>query len=191
MARTKSVATKLSDKTLSGGVSKKRLVARTLAGRAGKTVLPTKTGDDKGEKRPRRWRPGTVALREIKKYQKSTGPLVPAAAFGRCIREEALGINGDIRFTREALETIREAAETCVVDLFTRTMHLVVAGKARTLQKRHLHATAAVTGDMLLREYWIRSTDKARKKRETAAGASASASASAPPATDSAAVGGA
>ena len=35
----------------------------------------------------RRWRPGTVALREIRKYQKSSDLLIPKAPFARVVRE--------------------------------------------------------------------------------------------------------
>ena len=38
------------------------------------------------EKRPHRFRPGTVALREIKRYQKQTTYIVPRASFQRYLR---------------------------------------------------------------------------------------------------------
>ena len=38
-------------------------------------------------KKPHRYRPGTVALREIRRYQKSTNPLIPKLAFSRLTRE--------------------------------------------------------------------------------------------------------
>ena len=38
-------------------------------------------------KRPHRYRPGTVALREIKKYQKSTNLLIPKLTFQRIVKE--------------------------------------------------------------------------------------------------------
>ena len=40
-----------------------------------------------GVKKPHRWRPGTVALREIRRYQKSTDLLIPKLPFQRLIRE--------------------------------------------------------------------------------------------------------
>uniref|UniRef100_A0A804Q3Q6 Histone H2A/H2B/H3 domain-containing protein n=1 Tax=Zea mays TaxID=4577 RepID=A0A804Q3Q6_MAIZE len=43
-------------------------------------------GDSVKKTKPRhRWRPGTVALREIRKYQKSTEPLIPFAPFVRVV----------------------------------------------------------------------------------------------------------
>ena len=40
-----------------------------------------------GVKKPRRYRPGTVALREIKKYQKSTDLLIRKLPFRRLARQ--------------------------------------------------------------------------------------------------------
>ncbi|THU60034.1 hypothetical protein C4D60_Mb07t08370 [Musa balbisiana] len=42
-----------------------------------------------GVKKPHRFRPGTVALREIRKYQKSTELLIRKLPFQRLVREIA------------------------------------------------------------------------------------------------------
>jgi histone H3 len=42
-----------------------------------------------GVKKPHRFRPGTVALREIRKYQKSTDLLIRKLPFQRLVREIA------------------------------------------------------------------------------------------------------
>lgn len=42
--------------------------------------------DDKVKEKKRRWRPGTVALREIRKFQKSTELLIRIAPFQRLVR---------------------------------------------------------------------------------------------------------
>ena len=68
-------------------------------------------------RRPHRYRPGTVALREIRRYQTSTDALISKTAMRRIIRE----IGGDMdgkRFKGEALDAIHEAAESYIVDLF-------------------------------------------------------------------------
>ncbi|KAM4019158.1 uncharacterized protein ACNLHF_028501 isoform 2-T2 [Anomaloglossus baeobatrachus] len=53
---------------------------------------PSRSPQDKKKKTPakpqrRRYRPGTVALREIRKYQKSTELLIRKAPFARLVRE--------------------------------------------------------------------------------------------------------
>ncbi len=41
-------------------------------------------------KRPHRYRPGTVALREIRKFQRSTNLLIPKLTFQRLVKEITL-----------------------------------------------------------------------------------------------------
>lgn len=70
MARTKAVAVK----TVAGGGK-----ANKKGGAMRKTANTNATQD--GERKPHRWRPGTVALREIKRYQKSTDLLIRKLPF--------------------------------------------------------------------------------------------------------------
>ena len=51
-----------------------------------------------GMKKKMRWRPGTVALREIKRYQKATDLLLAKAPFQRFVRAICDGIDGQLRF---------------------------------------------------------------------------------------------
>lgn len=55
-----------------------------------KSVLPGATNPrylNAPIKRPRRYRPGTVALREIRRYQKTTELLIRKLPFQRLVRE--------------------------------------------------------------------------------------------------------
>jgi len=72
---------------------------------------------DQGRKR-RRARPGVRALREIRKYQKSTDRLIPFAPFARLVREIAQDFVMDLRFQRVAVEALQEASEAYLTDLF-------------------------------------------------------------------------
>ncbi|AES59636.1 core histone H2A/H2B/H3/H4 [Medicago truncatula] len=76
MARTKQTARKST-----GGKAPRK----QLATKAARKSAPT-TG---GVKKPHRYRPGTVALREIRKYQKSTELLIRKLPFQRLVREIA------------------------------------------------------------------------------------------------------
>ena len=49
-------------------------------------------------KKPHRFRPGTVALREIRKFQKSTELLIRKLPFQRLVREIASDYKSDLRF---------------------------------------------------------------------------------------------
>ena len=57
-----------------------------------------KTAPAEGGSRKHRFRSGTVALREIKRYQKQITNILPRAPVQRVIREIALGIDTELRF---------------------------------------------------------------------------------------------
>ena len=71
-----------------------------------------------GVKKPHRYRPGTVALREIRRYQKGTELLIRKAPFQRLIREIAQDFKSDLRFQSTAVLALQEAAEAYLVGLF-------------------------------------------------------------------------
>jgi len=81
------------------------------------TALRAQVAPDQGRKR-RRARPGVRALREIRKYQKSTDRLIPFAPFARLVREIAQDFVMDLRFQRVAVEALQEASEAYLTDLF-------------------------------------------------------------------------
>ncbi|KAF7025998.1 hypothetical protein CFC21_038139 [Triticum aestivum] len=85
MARTKQTARKST-----GGKAPRK----QLATKAARKSTPT-TG---GVKKPHRYRPRTVALREIRKYQKSTELLIRKLPFQRLVREIAQDFKTDLRF---------------------------------------------------------------------------------------------
>uniref|UniRef100_F7BNY8 Histone H3 n=1 Tax=Monodelphis domestica TaxID=13616 RepID=F7BNY8_MONDO len=89
MARTKQTARKST-----GGKAPRK----QLATKAARKSAPA-TG---GVKKPHRYRPGTVALREIRRYQKSTELLIRKLPFQRLVREIAQDFKTDLRFQSSA-----------------------------------------------------------------------------------------
>ena len=71
-------------------------------------MTKTATG---GVKKPHRFRPGTVALREIRRYQKSTELLIRKLPFQRLVREIAQDFKTDLRFQSSAVLALQEASE--------------------------------------------------------------------------------
>ncbi|WVZ85602.1 hypothetical protein U9M48_032508 [Paspalum notatum var. saurae] len=108
MARTKQTARKST-----GGKAPRK----QLATKAARKSAPA-TG---GVKKPHRFRPGTVALREIRKYQKSTELLIRKLPFQRLVREIAQDFKTDLRFQSSAVAALQEAAEAYLVGLFEDT----------------------------------------------------------------------
>ncbi|KAG6872231.1 histone H3 [Termitomyces sp. Mi166 len=82
---------------------------------------PRKQSATGGVKKPHRFRPGTVALREIRRYQKSTELLIRKLPFQRLVREIAQDFKTDLRFQSSAVMALQEAAEAYLVSLFEDT----------------------------------------------------------------------
>ena len=76
---------------------------KQLATKAARKSAPS-TG---GVKKPHRYRPGTVALREIRRYQKSTELLIRKLPFQRLVREIAQDFKTDLRFQSAAIGALQ------------------------------------------------------------------------------------
>ena len=61
---------------------------------------------------------GTVALREIRKLQKSTHLLISKAPFQRAVRDIAQTYRQDVRFQYGAIMALQHTTETFSVELF-------------------------------------------------------------------------
>ena len=88
---------------------------RTQHGRKMASSSPHYKG---GLRKPRRFRPGTIALRQIRKYQKSTDLLIRKLPFQRLVREVALQLNPTLRFQSTAILALQEASEAFLVTMF-------------------------------------------------------------------------
>merc|ERR1739845_186504 len=86
-----------------------------------------------GVKKPHRYRPGTVALREIRKYQKSTDLLMRKLPFQRLLREIAQDFKTDLRFQSRAVMALQEASEAYLVGLFEDTNLCAIHAKRVTI----------------------------------------------------------
>ena len=80
-----------------------------------------KTASTAGVTKPHRFRPGTVALREIRRFQKSTELLIRKLPFQRLVREIASEYRSELRFQSSAVLALQEASEAYMVGLFEDT----------------------------------------------------------------------
>ncbi|TKC33959.1 hypothetical protein EI555_011268 [Monodon monoceros] len=83
-----------------------------------------------GVKKPHRYRPGTVALREIRRYQKSTELLIRKLPFQCLVREVSQDFKTDMHFQSLALMALQEACEAYLVGLFEDTNLCVITPSA-------------------------------------------------------------
>lgn len=96
-------------------------------------------------RKKRRFRPGTVALREIRQYQKSTDTQIPKSAFQRLVREIALNYRSDIRFQKSALEALQNAAEPFLVELLDTSNLCALHAHRVTVQKADVNLARYIT----------------------------------------------
>ena len=91
-----------------------------------------------GVKKPHRYRPGTVALREIKRYQASTELLLRGAPFLRLVREIAQDFKSDLRFSADAFEVLQVACEAFLVSRFENANLCAIHGKRVTIMPKDM-----------------------------------------------------
>ncbi|KAJ1641213.1 histone-fold-containing protein [Pavlovales sp. CCMP2436] len=70
---------------------------------------------------PHRYRAEAVALREIRRYQKSTELIIRKLPFQRLVREIAKDFMTDFRFQQSAVVALQQASEAYLVGLFEDT----------------------------------------------------------------------
>ncbi|GLJ29378.1 hypothetical protein SUGI_0579280 [Cryptomeria japonica] len=115
-----------------------------------KTAVPRKksgNAPDSSARKPHRFRPGTVVLREIRRYQKSFELLIPALPFARLVREVTAHYTLEVnRWTAEALVALQEAAEDYIVHLFEDTNLCAIHAKRVTIMPKDLHLARRLRG---------------------------------------------
>lgn len=100
-----------------------------------------------GVKKPHKYKPGTVALREIRKFQKSTDLLIRKLPFQRLIREIAQEYKSDLRFQSQAVLALQEAAEAYLVGLFEDTNLCAIHAKRVTIMPKDIILARRIRGD--------------------------------------------
>ena len=94
-----------------------------------------------------KYRPGSVALREIRRYQKTTELLVRKLPFQRLVREIAMAIKSDLRFQTSALEALQHAAEAYLIGLFEDTNLCAIHAKRVTVMPKDMSLARRIRGE--------------------------------------------
>ena len=120
----------------------KHTARKSTAAKTPKKQMASKTKSPKGPpggvKRAHRFRPGTVALRHIRKYQKSTELLIRKLPFQRLVRHLANDFKTDLRFQSSAVLALQEAAEAYMVGLFEDTNLCAIHAKRVTIMPKDM-----------------------------------------------------
>ena len=122
-----------------------KMDAKIKGSKAIKKTAPAE-GGMKDRKKPR-FKPGTVTLREIKRYQKTVDMLLPRAPFQRVVRTITNDMDHSLRFQSQALQALQEATEAYVVGLFEDTNLCAIHAKRVTVQKKDMDLARRIRGD--------------------------------------------
>jgi len=117
-------------------------------------MVPLNASVARNPNKPHRYRPGTVALREIRRYQKSTELLIRKLPFARLVREVSQQFLTlfrtsavDIRFQKEAILAVQEAAEAYLVSLFEDTNLNAIHARRVTILPKDIRLARRLRGD--------------------------------------------
>ena len=155
MARTKKTARKKTGKTphqnLVSRAPRKTLTKEQARKNAAKAVAAAQKNlgnvRTRGLKRPMRYRPGTVALREIRRYQSTTELLIRKLPFNRLVREIAQDCKTGLRFQTQAIGALQEASEAYLVGLFEDTNLCAIHAKCVTIMPKDIQLARRIHGE--------------------------------------------
>jgi histone H3 len=135
MVRTKQTARKRGGHHPSGGKAPRK----NLATKASRAVVPNKP------RKPRR--PGTVALQEIRKYQKRTELILPKRPFLRLVKEVAQDMLPGLQFQSTAVQALQEASEAYIVGLMEDTNLMAIHAGRVTIQPKDMQLARRIRGE--------------------------------------------
>ena len=111
-----------------------------------------RAGRPNGIIRPQPYRRGVIALREIRRYQRSTELLIRKKPFQIVVREIAQKFkpNG-VRFQRAAMRALQEAAEAYLVEIFEKAKLCAIHAKRATIRLSDMRLACCIRGGSFLR----------------------------------------
>ncbi len=130
----------------------KQTARKSTRGKAPRLHLATKAARRKalavgGVKKPHCYHPGTVALREIRRYQKNTDLLIRKAPFQRLVRKIACKMHPDLQMQSTAVLALQEATEAYLIGLFYDTNECALHAKRVTIMPRDLQLARRIRGE--------------------------------------------
>lgn len=146
MPKGKNTASKIDSKAKKGAAKQSKKTGPAKGG-----IKPTASQksqkSQEGDRKKPRYKPGTVALREIKRYQKSTALLLPRAPFQRIVKSICMEIDNTLRCSSQGLLALQEATEAYMVGIFEDASLCCVHAKRMTLRKQDLELARRIRGE--------------------------------------------
>lgn len=132
-------------------VEKKRKQKQKRPSETAEEVRDVQPGDPIPKGRRRRYKPGTAALKEIRRYQRSFDLLIRKLPFARLVREVALDmlpaeVGAELRWQSHAIQALQEAAEAFLVHLFEDTNLCAIHAKRVTIMQKDIQLARRIRG---------------------------------------------
>ncbi|CAI2358634.1 Core histone H2A/H2B/H3/H4 domain-containing protein [uncultured virus] len=120
---------------------------------------PTRIIGSRIVKKPHKFKPGTVALREIRKMQKGTDAIIPRLPFNRLVREIAQDLprwnrDTDLWFEAPAIEALLTASEDLIIKVLSSANLLAIHAGRSTLFPKDIQAAKHVTEALSGKSLW-------------------------------------
>ena len=135
-----------SEQKVGFGARSKRKARKSVGGKALSTTTKQPPSSP-GVKKPHRYKPGTVALREIRRYQKTFNLMIPKLPFQRLVREIAQDFKTDLRFQGSSVLALQEASEAYIVGLFEDTNLCALHAKRVTIMPKDVQLARRIRGE--------------------------------------------
>lgn len=123
---------------------------RLSTGGKGPRRISAAANATQSEQKKRRYKPGTLALKEIRRYQKSTDLLVAKLPFSRLVREVCLNVappgSEVTRWQSQAIQALQEAAEAFLVHLFEDSNLCAIHAKRVTIMQKDIQLARRIRG---------------------------------------------
>jgi len=124
-------------------VQAKKQVAKKSTGNRkarGRNPLPLK------KKQKKKFRPGQLALSEIRRFQRSTELLIKKAPFQRLVRQISDSLTPGMKYQTVALSALQEAAESYIIALFEDTNLCCIHAKRVTISPKDVKLARRIRG---------------------------------------------
>ncbi|XP_024296120.1 histone H3.3A-like [Oncorhynchus tshawytscha] len=130
----------------------KQTARKSTGGKVPRKQLATKaarksTPSIGGVKKPHHYSSGTVALREIRRYQKSTELLICKLPFQHLVRKIAQDFKTDLRFQTAAIGALQEPSEAYLVGSFEDTNLCAIHAKRVTIMTKNIQLAHRIHGE--------------------------------------------
>ena len=130
----------------------KQTARKSTGGKVPREQLETKAAMKKhrstgGVKKPYRYRPGTAALREIRKHQKTTDLLIKKAPFQRLASEIGQDFKKGLMYRATAVLALQESAEAYLVGMYEDTNLCTIHAKRVTIMPKDIQLARRIRGE--------------------------------------------